>query len=215
MRGWRLVVPFLVLVLGAYLMSSCGMVNDTRRESTGVADMTEREPRHQAEPGSGPAGVFGPSTTTTVAAAVAPTTTAPPFSQRTDLPPDDLAAIDRCMRVASFQAAGFAVYQTTLGRDVVSVDTLGELVYSMKALGSAVSPAGNEALQSVLGILEPEVAQIVTRPEVSVVDLQALVERIAPHLTELLRDLMRACPQAIGPDDVTDVERIQLGVGGL
>lgn len=219
MSGRRLVVSF--LLVGVVLTSSCGMVNDARGESTGAANLPERDSRPRAETDSGPAGEVGPSTSTTTTAAApsttAPTTstTAPPLSQRDDLSPVDLAAIDRCQRVASFKSAGYAVYETTLGDDAVPVGTIGDLVDSLNALIPAVSAAGDEVLQSVLGILEPEARRMMSEPEVPVAEVQALTDRVAPQLTDLLVDLMHGCPLAIDADDVDQAERVRLGTPSL
>ena len=207
-----------LLVFGPILMSSCGMVNDAHGESAHAADMPVSDSRPRAETVSGP--VEEPERSTAPASSpgetnASPTATTQPLSERSDLSSESLAAIDRCERVVAFQSAGYALYLTALGKNAVPVETFRAVLDSLNALAPAVSASGNEALQSVLGVLEPAARQMMREPEVPVTDVQALIDRVVPRLTNLLADLMHGCPPAIAPNTIDQVERLQLGTASL
>lgn len=216
----------------ALIAASCGFVDDARTDPATIVSMmnkqastlrgpeptrTERSRDSEADRAdiSGapyPSGVKGTTAESEVAEGVPPpASTTLEATVPSTLSAEDRLAIERCRRIQSFRSAAYDLYRRSVGNPTVDSASVEYLMTTIRDLTVSVSPSGAVHLQSLLNIMEPKVNAILKAgPDASVQQLQDLVTRITPTVTELMTDLQQVCPLAVDEDDVTKVEKANL-----
>lgn len=193
------------------LASSCGMVADERAGDADTSDL-------------GPTTVVDRPTTTD-----APTTTVlvlpepgegqetvPPVAtepvEPAQLSEADLAALDRCRRIATLQTAGYAVVIAAVDDRSAVIDSMDGLIDALEALRPILLPPSQATLDSVRQTLVDASTELSgSAPDGAVAELQTVIQGLAPQLIELLQSMQQLCPSAISPDTLDQPEKVRLG----
>lgn len=210
---------------------ACGLLSQQGGESAEQAafsvdasspvDRPERESSGAATFSSGDAG--GSSTTELPSS----TTTLPPptileledpaagqiidESDLSTLSPQERLALDKCQRVGAFHSAGKLLYSAAAGNEAFDGKWLDVMLEGLRGLIPVVSPEGDVPLQALIAAFQDAIPGMIEQPDhASVSRLQALIDEVAPTVSQLLGDLREACPTSMSEDAVTKTERLDL-----